>query len=181
MLNTYWKILPFNIEDRYKEHSWFWFDHGSLILCHRSTRPHQSSRIKCLVLSSQDMIVTKSAFVASLLLSGFCDAALRNRKKNEVKRKVGDGQRKALFKDEEGFWMRFVQEVATSIPPPTQPPGTCGGSVSLLFMSVNTVATSQSLVGFGLFSPLGLHRMRCRRWNTLYKSHKSLRHLFWRV
>ena len=99
------------------------------------------------------MIVTKIAFLASLLLSGFGDAALRNRKKNEVKRKVGDGQRKALFKDEEGFWMRFVQEVATSIPPPTPPPGTCGGSVSLMLMSVNTVATSQSLVGFVLVPP----------------------------
>ena len=75
------------------------------------------------------MIVSKSVVASLFLLVGSCEAALRNGHKNQkIKRMVGDAQTKEVFKDDEGFWMRFVQEVSASIP--TTPPGTCSGSVS---------------------------------------------------
>ena len=74
------------------------------------------------------------------------EAALRrgkNAQKNEVKRKLETGNKEDLFKDDSGFWSRFVQEVSASVVPtpaptpppvtaPTPAPVTCSGEVSSL-------------------------------------------------
>lgn len=69
----------------------------------------------------------------------------KNAKKAEVKRKLATGSKEEMFKEDTGFWSRFVQEVADSVatpdptpaptrsptPAPTPPPVLCSGEVRL--------------------------------------------------
>lgn len=65
------------------------------------------------------MIAKKSLTVLLLAVLGIqADAALRRRTASDQQdvRKLADGEKKRLLKDDAGFWSRFVQEVQSSLP-----------------------------------------------------------------
>lgn len=94
--------------------------------------------------------MSRSKSLLLLLLAVFANqvhATLRRAKnglKNEVKRNLERADKSSLFKDDAGFWSRFVQEVSSSIPPETTPsptpppsiPESCSGEVSFLCIEI---------------------------------------------